>query len=116
MTDFPTLSDGPVVPIKETTVRETIREKYENGLVNTRSRWTTSRKRFHVRYEYMNANDFGSLDNFFANTAKAGAVSFDWEHPQTGSTHTVRFSKDELDWETTTAINLRNCEFDIEEV
>ncbi len=116
MPAWPTLSTNPVVPIKETSIRETIRAKYESGYVNTRARWTTSRKKFHLRYEYLNANDFGSLDNFFANTAQGGAVSFSWTHPQTGSSHTVRFSNDELDWETPTGVNLRHCEFDIEEV
>jgi hypothetical protein len=113
---FPSLSVNPVVPIKETTIRETVRAKYENGLVQTRSRWTSGRKRFRLRYEYLTADDFGSLDSFFANTAQGGAVSFTWSHPQTGSSHTVRFASDELEWETPTAVNLRHVEFEIEEV
>jgi hypothetical protein len=116
MPAFPALSVNPVVPIRETTIRQTIRDKYESGHVNTRARWTSGRKKFHVRYEYLSADDFGSLDNFFENTAKGGAVSFSWNHPQTGGSHTVRFASDQLEWETPTAVNLRHCEFDLEEV
>ncbi|MBU0517183.1 MAG: hypothetical protein KJ621_20705 [Proteobacteria bacterium] len=116
MPDFPDLSVPPSVPIKEVSTRDTIRAKSEAGYVLTRPRWTTARKRFEVRYQYLTPADFTSLDNFFQNVAQGGAVAFSWNHPQTGSVHTVRFATDDLEWETPTGVNRRHVGFQLEEV
>ena len=119
MATFPSLAKQPLVPLKEKVIRSTVRsgESERGGYIQTRERWSSAKREWEIRYRLLSSADVSTLDTFFTDTAKGGAVSFTWTHPMTAVDYTVRFKEDTLEWETPTGgSDKRSVRFTLQEV
>ena len=73
-----------------------IRSDFEAGYVYSRAKWTRARKRFDLTWDSMTNSDKNTLETFFNNNLGS---TFTWEHPVSGTTYTVRFSDDSIDFD-----------------
>ena len=96
MSNFPNIANPN--SINESKVKAQIKTKFESGYVQSRVKYTKSRKKFALGWKYMVYTDlFGTdnlLDHFDANQGGA----FSWTHPDSnvGTTFTVRYSDDDI--------------------
>ena len=114
MADYPSFPDiaRPQYPLKEQTYLPKIRTEFENGVVQTRPRFTRSKKRFSLTWERLPVEDRQTLESFFVNTE---SDVFIWTHPISGTEYQCIFSDDELggDW---TELDDSNITLNIEEI
>jgi hypothetical protein len=93
---FPELSRAPASKTKAGSVDRTLRSEAENGMVQTRPRYTRRRRTWSVTIEYLTPADVATLDEWVANVAVDGANIFlfpdPYSDPHNPSTYTVRFS------------------------
>lgn len=89
---FPTLTNLPTFPLKESRVDNTIKSDTEAGYVITRTRYSKIRKKFEVLYTLMSAADKALLEAFI-DTVEGATDYFTWTHPASGVAYTVRFSE-----------------------
>lgn len=82
---------NPVYPLDEGSEDGVIRSQFENGVEQTRRRFTRQRKDYTLRWTRMSAADKSTFDTFFDTTTAAGALSFNWTHPITSVTKECRF-------------------------
>jgi len=68
-----------------------IRSKMDVGPDKIRQRVTAGVRNFAVSFA-ISDTQFTTLDDFFTTTVKGGALSFDFPHPRTGATISVRFT------------------------
>ena len=108
---FPDIA-GLQYPLKEQTYMPKVRTEFENGVVQSRNRFTRPKKRFALKWERMPFEDRQTLDAFFVST---GANVFLWTHPLTGVQYKCIFSDDEFsgDW---TELDDSDLTVNIEEV
>lgn len=92
MADFPTLSQDPdAEAFAETAaIDPTIRDEFENGYVNTRSKFTSVKKKWEMVYRFLSSVDKISLDTF-QGTVNYGAGEFNWTNPIDSESYVVRF-------------------------
>lgn len=90
MPTFPTLTDAPTYPLKESTEDPVIKSNFEAGYVHTRARFTRMRHEFTLVYENLSNTDKETLDAF-CDTVYGSVTSFTWVHPISGTSYTVRF-------------------------
>lgn len=70
-----------------------IRSEFEAGYEHTRPRFTRNRTTWpDMTWNAMKTADKSTLDAFYKTTLGNGALSFQWTHPEHGTTHTVRFT------------------------
>ena len=82
--------------IQESHHRQKIRSKFEAGYVQQHPKWTRSRKKFRLEWETLPDSDLTALlDDFDANQGS----SFDWTHPTRGTTYTVMYSGDQVEYD-----------------
>lgn len=93
MTVFPVLDKTPDVNIVKNYNDSTISSPMETGLEITRPRSSRVRREWQVSYRNTLQSDEDALDNFICNVVNGGAGMFQWTHPGTGETYTVRFSQ-----------------------
>ena len=91
--NFPTIA-GLSYPLREPFYKPKVRTEFENGVVQSRNRFTRGKKRFGLKWEKMPFDDCQTLQAFFDQT---GASPFYWVHPLTGKRYTCIFSDDEFD-------------------
>jgi hypothetical protein len=113
MTDWPSIQNP--WDIKEQSRRSTIRTPFEAGYVQTRSRHTRARKAWTLTWAYMPAADKTTLEEFFEDTVAAGGLAFDWTDPTSDTEYSVRFAKDEIEYELVDAGGWK-VSVDLEEV
>ena len=113
--DFPTLNRKPSFTFDETSEYKTLKSPTEDGYVITRAQWTKPKKSWHLTYKLLSNNDYGTLKDFFLNSAKGGALSFNWLNPQDSTTYEVRFKDDNLKASYVT-IGYWDVEFELEQV
>ena len=91
MADFPNiqLPSG----MTEHTIKGQIKSDFAAGYVQSRAKWTRSRKQFSLSWGVMSDADKQTLQTFFDENIGG---TFNWTHPLTNTTYTVRFSDDEL--------------------
>ena len=77
----------------ERTVKGQYKTEFEAGYVQSRAKWTRSRKIFALSWTAMEDADKVLLEVFFDNNLGA---TFNWTHPVSSTTYTVRFVEDEL--------------------
>lgn len=88
---FPTLTQGPNTPIKETPEDQSIKSTSEAGYVHARERYTRIRRTFALSYKNLSNTDKVALDG---HCDTVGSVTpFTWVHPISGTTYTVRYEK-----------------------
>jgi len=79
--------------LNERTVKAQIKSDFEAGYVQSRTKWTRSRKIFELSWDNMDAADKSTLEDFFENNIGG---TFTWTHPLTSTSYTVRFKENEL--------------------
>ena len=82
--------------IEQISRRETLRSPYESGYVQTRTKFTRNIKSWTLSWEHMTKASHTSLTQFFEDTVHAGASSWNWHNPLSGTTYEVRFMEDDL--------------------
>ena len=87
---FPTLPN-PVFPIQTGSEDPTISSTFENGMEQTRPRFTRLRRSWTLKWTFMLNEDRDTLMTFW-NTTSGGSVEFIWTNPTDEQTYTVRFS------------------------
>jgi len=76
----------------------TLISRFENGTEQRRSMWSSSRKRWRLKYYNRIKSDFEAIQTVF-NNSKGAYSSLTWDNPDDGSTYFVRFEKDNLEFE-----------------
>lgn len=87
--DFPSSIGAPDYPLGETLEDAVIRSNMEDGTVKTRPKFTRNRKTYDVSWGHMTETEKATFQDFFENTLKNGALSFNWTHPSSGKQLTV---------------------------
>ena len=77
----------------ERTKKAQIKSDMAAGYVQSRAKWTRTRKVFELSWNAMSDADKNILEDFF--TENIGDT-FEWTHPLTNTTYTVRFGDGEL--------------------
>ncbi len=89
---FPEL-EPPDYPLTETPEEAVLRSSAEDGSVQTRPKFTRNRFTFEVAWNHLPNESKAILEDFYRNTTKNGALSFDWTNPTNAKTYLVRFTK-----------------------
>jgi len=89
-TNFPTIA-APRYPLETLLEDAIIRSQFENGVEQTRARFTRRRTGYSLKWSRMTATDFTSLETFYNTTTAGGALAFNWTHPITSTTIECRF-------------------------
>lgn len=80
MINFPDISK-PSYPLKIETENNSLASKFEDGTVQSRPKFTRSRRTFTVRWYGLPNNEYVILDNFIRNIVKYSAETFMWVNP-----------------------------------
>ena len=102
----------PEYPLGEETNFPQVRSEFESGAVQSRPKWSRSRKVFTLHWSKMSSTDYGTLHTFFL--ANQG-LAITWTHPLTSVSYTVRFKDDSLKASLVTT-SLREVNLTLEEV
>ena len=84
---------NPSYPFDEDTTLSQIKSQFEDGKVQSRVKWTSSRDRFALKWTQMAEAELQSFNEHFQ--ANVGAT-FSWTHPITSASYTVRYSDDNI--------------------
>jgi len=102
MSNYPTNIRKPAYPLGEEVVKEQIRTEFENGVVQSRARFTKHRYIWTLSYPVILTVDYQILRaHFYANIGS----TFNWIYPSipshelTGTTIAVRYADDRLNFE-----------------
>ena len=89
--EFPTLSRGVSFQnyTEDSAVDPTIRSEFENGVVLSRAKFTTLKKKFSIGYSLITAADKLKLINL-QTSIKIGAATFYWTNPDDDVEYEVR--------------------------
>ena len=104
----------PDYPLEEKTKRTNLRSSAPDGIIQTRSRWQRKHQLFKLHWDVLPTAQKNTMLSFF-DTIHGGATAFDWTHPLTNVTYTVRMVGDSLKAEQA-APNVWKVAFDIEEL
>ncbi len=122
MAAFPTLSSifgfkPDSKDFVESLENTALRTELEGGYIATRPKHTRApRRMFKIVYRYLDNTDKGLLETHW-NTQRGGSLAFDWVHPQTGTTFTVRYKSDKLEFRYVgkNTTNRWDCSFELEQ-
>lgn len=109
MTSWPSIQTPS--SLKETPQKGQIRSNFEDGYVQSRSKWTRSRKVFNLQWNAMSNSDKETLVTFFENNLGS---TFTWTHPVSSTNYTVRFKDDEVEFDYV-SINYWKVQLTLEE-
>lgn len=87
---FPTLPN-PQFPITSGNEDPAIATPFENGMIQTRPRFTRLRRSWTVKWNGMSNADRDTLAAFWITTA-GGSTAFTWTNPYDSQSYTVRFT------------------------
>jgi hypothetical protein len=85
---------GLTFPLRESYYKPKVRTEFENGMVQSRARFTRGKRRFGLKYDKIDPNDYETLRAFFD---ARGGESFRFLHPLTGKAYTCIFSDDDFE-------------------
>lgn len=91
--NYPTLGTLPNYPVEPKDEDNSIATEYEDGSVQSRVKFTRSRKIFKLQYDVLPETDYNILHNFIVNVAKFKANIFTWHNPFDGNNYEVRFGE-----------------------
>ncbi|PWM78779.1 MAG: hypothetical protein DBY32_04715 [Phascolarctobacterium sp.] len=91
--NFPSTIPAPNYPLGEELEDSTLRSTFEDGTVQTRQKFTRVRTTYSVEWGNMPDEHKQTLESFYKNDVKGGALAFNWTHPQSGVTKNVRFTE-----------------------
>jgi hypothetical protein len=89
--DYPTLSVPPSIELDEEYEDVRIRNSFESGAEQVRTRYTKARRTFTFRYDFLPTADKEELEDFYVDDLVQGTYTFTWVHPQSGDSYGVRF-------------------------
>ncbi|TCL76816.1 hypothetical protein EDC14_100198 [Hydrogenispora ethanolica] len=89
---FPAIA-APVYPLTEEWEDVGIASSFEDGSEISRPRFTRSRGKWTLSWTALREADYQQLMTFWRDTARGKSMVFDWTHPVTGITYTVRFAE-----------------------
>jgi hypothetical protein len=93
MASFPTTIMAPSFDFDEETYKPQTRIEFDANYVQSRPRSTRAVDKFNLNWNQMPEDQYQVLKAFFI--ANQGTL-FDWIHPITGVTYSVRFSSDSM--------------------
>lgn len=88
--NFPSDIPNPSYPLKVESENTSITSKFEEGSMQSRRKFTRSRKRFSLIWNSIHTTDFAKLDDFIVNVAHFTANAFNWINPVDNKTYVVR--------------------------
>ena len=90
---FPSTIPNPEYPLKVDHEDNSITSKFEDGTVQSRLKFTKSRKTFTLKWSSMAQADYDDLEEFIVNTVKHAALIFEWTNPTDNVTYNVRCTR-----------------------
>ena len=90
---FPTSIPNPEYPFKVEHEDNSITSKFEDGTVQSRLKFTKSRKTWTLQWKGLSQTNYTTLENFVVNQAKHAANIVQWTCPTDNTTYNVRCVK-----------------------
>lgn len=109
---FPSTIPNPEYPLKVEHEDNSITSKFEDGTVQSRLKFTKSRKTFTLTWNGLPQTHYDTLENFIVNTVKHAALVFSWTNPANNTTYNVRCTKFDAEIRF---INYWNVELELQE-
>ena len=91
--NFPSSIPNPEYPFKVEHEDNSITSKFEDGTVQSRLKFTKSRRTWTLKWNGLKQAYYNTLENFIVNSVKHQAVVFNWTIPNTNTTVAVRCIK-----------------------
>lgn len=91
--NFPSSIPNPEYPFKVEHEDNSITSKFEDGTVQSRLKFTKSRRTWTLKWNGLKQAYYNTLENFIVNSAKHQAVVFNWTIPNTSTVVAVRCIK-----------------------
>ena len=110
--NFPSTIPNPEYPFKVEHEDNSISSKFEDGTVQSRLKFTRSRRTWTLNWKGLSNTHYTTLENFIVNQAKHAANVFNWTIPNTSTTVSVRCIKFDSSMEF---INNWNVELQLQE-
>ena len=85
MISFPNIS-RPSYPLNIDTENNSLMSKFEDGTVQSRPKFTRSRRTFTVKWNGLPNKEYLILDKFIRETVKYSSETFSWVNPATYNT------------------------------
>ena len=90
---FPSTIPNPEYPFKVEHEDNSITTKFEDGTVQSRLKFTKSRKTWTLNWKGLPQSHYDTLEYFIIHTAKNAANIFDWTCPSDNTVYHVRCMK-----------------------
>lgn len=90
---FPNTISNPSYPLRVSNENTSITSKFEDGSMQSRRKFTRSRKTFALTWNSMPQNEFSILENFIVNVVYFSSNAFKWRNPVDNKTYNVRCTK-----------------------
>jgi hypothetical protein len=107
-----TLPASPNYGWVETKLSNVVRSETDAGPAKVRRRYTRANRKMSLSMHLTTAQ-VATLDTFHTTTLADGTLRFDFVHPRTGATNSVRFASDGITW-TEQAEGFYLATFDLE--
>lgn len=91
--NFPSTIPNPEYPFKVEYEDNSITSKFEDGTVQSRLKFTKSRRTWTLKWNGLKQVYYDTLEDFIVNSAKHQANVFNWTIPTTETTVSVRCIK-----------------------
>ena len=91
--NFPTSIPNPEYPFKVEHEDNSITSKFEDGTVQSRMKFTKSRKTWTLKWSGLKQNHYNTLENFIVNQVHHQAAIFGWTNPADNVMYQVRCIK-----------------------
>lgn len=92
MADWPSIAAPS--NIRDINQKGQIRSDFDAGYVQSRAKWTRTRRKFELSWNAMSNTDKETLMTFFENNL---GDTFAWIHPLSGTSYTVRFTEENIE-------------------
>lgn len=110
--NFPSTIPNPEYPFRVEHEDNSITSKFEDGIVQSRLKFTKSRKTWTLKWNGLKQTDYATLEDFIVNDAKHAANAFNWTNPINNTTYEVRCIKFDSELQY---INVWNVELQLQE-
>ena len=90
---FPSTIPNPEYPFKPEYEDNSITSKFEDGTVQSRLKFTKSRKTWTLKWNGLPQEHYTTMENFIVNQAKHAANVFVWTNPVDNQAYSVRCTK-----------------------
>jgi len=92
----------------------TLRTEFESGKFQTRAKWSSPRRRWHLVFSKISKNEAQQIVDFF-NARKGRYEKFYWTCPLDNVQYTVYFDSDSITWRITNPPYIGEIELDFVE-